>query len=395
MYAIMLRFVVATTFVLACSTSFAAPSGAVGTGVAGARERAQTRDAEIRAARDGDTAVILEEHVITIDDDAQGEAIAVERSRRRTRFARPPSKVFNHRLRAGESLGLQFTTRSGRTIDVAEQTILAGTSDDGTVSVDIVRLAAPDAIATLLVTTTRRHPFPRAYGAIRTLGSSIATEVATVTVDADAAIGVRLQLHNSTAQVVHEQRGTRQRSTISLRDLAAAPQEGSSPDRRLQLPWWTLDRGGDDRWARALGLYPGLLDTAAAGPSPVSVPKQTTCGADRRCRLDAVVRAVLDAVEIVPGNDVRAPVEAHAAGRVTPLEGAVMVWRALRDIGEEANIAVSSSFPNVPLVAGVGARDDIDRWLVVVDRAGAAPLWIDPACRSCRVGELRAAQLDR
>ena len=212
-------------------------------------------------------------------------------------------------------------------------------------------------------------------------------------VDTDS--GAQLVVHGAQPPITQHLRNGRRTFGFVLENIEARSHEAYRADPRSFVPWWSL------RFPHLLSWQPQHRQAAVLVAEATRLTRRpidvVTC-ADRRCRLQAAVRSVLDHLQIVAAAG--APTSLGAARNRAAASGpqmAGLIWRALVDLGETPKLAWTSTFPWHPLDPQHPDEDDPNRWLVVVDgdAPGDPPIWIDPLCTGCVVGALLFDVRDR
>jgi hypothetical protein len=244
-------------------------------------------------------------------------------------------------------------------------------------------------------------PRLRPWG-IERMSSDLPTQHYHLEVSASEGINIALKAYNVKTDFQRTKDSDGTRVTLDVANIAAAPDEPFSPPWQWTDPWWGFR-------VRAVGVFdwndawPGTLKEVAQRlyfeqqkylEKAELKPESADCNGDRRCLVERAVAFVRDRVDLTEfvGSLARPrPLrEVLAGGQANNFEKALLLYGTL---GAEK---VDARFALVARDFGLGFDHDFplpqsfDHLMVFVPQQPgiAEPLFLDPACEQCAVGQL-------
>jgi hypothetical protein len=193
--------------------------------------------------------------------------------------------------------------------------------------------------------------------------------------------------------------------SFEFHDVPSHTTESLAPPWQLIEPWWALRTPGMhfgvkttrrfDSWQHAVAddgrwLYQSGLEWAKATPISIDVK---ACGADRRCKVQRAFEFVRDKAPLSAFSSVlkrRDLKDVLASRHADSVEKTMLLWAALRSVGVDGRFALTNRSRGLLLEHDFPAPDRRDHVILQLARepGSADPLYLDPSCESCAVGQI-------
>lgn len=213
--------------------------------------------------------------------------------------------------------------------------------------------------------------------------------------NAIAPMSCRFRFYNREDAATHHEQGERSYITFHLTDLPARSDDPWQQPWQNREPWfgYRLNIGAIPPPEVLLSKLSAALDSAAhswaqGALANVTLPVSRRSCPSTRCLVTGALTFLHQKVTLDDEAKLERLGDAWRTGRATANTKGFLLWAMLRQLGVNAHLAVFNRE-----IAGIDEFVADDAILVVVEEdsaAGVKPLWIDPACESCRAGQLPA-----
>jgi hypothetical protein len=219
-------------------------------------------------------------------------------------------------------------------------------------------------------------------------------------------VDLNFRLYNAEA-TIHKQEGSgRKRAVIEMDDLPGTRVEPLAPPTSLTEPWWliVLQRLATPRrmlnahttWADTLtplGFWLYIDDDKFYGGVKLK-PELAGCERGTLCAIERAlifVNAETDLTKFVSSLDQARPLKEVLASRTANnMEKTLLLRRALEAVGVPSRFAVIARNRNNDFDPLFPAPGSFDHLILYVDTVPGltAPVFLDPSCEYCEVGEI-------
>ena len=219
------------------------------------------------------------------------------------------------------------------------------------------------------------------------------------------AVEVNMRIYNAHPKVERQDHPGQHLARIDQYDIPARVNEPFAPPPSVTEPAWALALtrmatrrqliGLFDTWSHALaGMAQFFYDKKASDYASAALkPNLQGCAPGLRCAIERAVTLVDDKTELsrfVIEPDVRPLKEVLASGLANSMEKALMLRSALDAAHVNASFAWVARDLSRDFDPGFPSSDHFDHLLVRVDKQPGidTPLFIDPSCDACSIGQL-------
>ncbi len=234
----------------------------------------------------------------------------------------------------------------------------------------------------------------------RPIAQAVPVEHYVGTITIERSMEFAAKSYNGAADAKLDKTDDLNRITLQMHDIEAAPEEWLAPPWRADQPWWAYRTRSAwrrvvlDSWAQMLSPIAHYLYDDARFAAKLTRPAWKAASVSER-----VSQAVQECFASTTFRGFNAGVNSAKGVALTLKEGkannvdkTLLLFQLLSDNGVEAEFALTSRDRSLQFDPQFPMSSAYDHVLVIVPLQGdlATPLFIDPSCEACAVGQLPA-----